>query len=106
MCVSGRFACEVSGVEFLQGCLDLVEVEHDVCRYSVLAVELDDAERLAVERLGSFIVARPLRVTEDKASATGRNCVCCPDHEGPDFARGPPFGDDGILTSSQAAVHD
>ena len=54
----GRFAGEVSGVEFLEGGVDVVGVEHDARRDPVVGVDLDDVEHLGVERLGPLVAAR------------------------------------------------
>ena len=43
--VGGRFAGEVPGVEFVEGGVDVVEVEHDGRRDPFVGVDLDDAER-------------------------------------------------------------
>ncbi len=56
--VGGRFAGEVSGIEFLEGGVDVVEVERDVRRDPVVGVDLDDAERVGMEGLGPLIPAR------------------------------------------------
>ena len=58
MRVGGRFAGEVSGVELLEGGVDVVEVERDSGHDPVVGVDLDDAEHLGVERLGPLIPAR------------------------------------------------
>ena len=42
--VGGRFAGEVPGVEFLEGSVDVVEVERDVRHDPLVDVDLDDAE--------------------------------------------------------------
>ena len=47
-----RFAGEVSGVEFLEGGIDVVEVEHDTRHDPLVGVDLDDAEGIDDERLG------------------------------------------------------
>ena len=52
--VGGRFAGEVPGVEFFEGGVDVVEVERDARRDPLVGVDLDDAEHLGVERLGSW----------------------------------------------------
>ena len=54
--MGGRFAGEVSGVEFLEGGVDVLEVERDV-DYPLVDVDLHKAEHLAVERLGPLISA-------------------------------------------------
>ena len=56
--VGGRFAGEVAGVEFLEGGVDVVEVERDSRRDPIVGVDLDDAENFDVERLGPLILAR------------------------------------------------
>ena len=45
--VGGRFAGEVPGVEFLEGGVDVVEIEHDLCRDLFVGVDLDDVDHLA-----------------------------------------------------------
>ncbi len=47
--VGGRFAGEVSGVEFGKGGVDVVGVEHDGADDPLLGVDLDDVEHLGVE---------------------------------------------------------
>ena len=49
--MGGRFAGEVPGVEFLKGCLDVLEVELDDGRDTALEVGLDEAEQLSDKRL-------------------------------------------------------
>ena len=71
--VGGRFAGEVAGVEFREGGVDVVEVEHDERRDPVVGVDLDDAEHLGVERLGLLIAAREAGTTEGEALPAGRD---------------------------------
>ena len=59
--VGGSFAGEVSGVELFEGSVDVVRVEHDACRDPVVGVDLEDAERLDVERIGPLVSAREAR---------------------------------------------
>ena len=73
MRVGGRFAGEVPGVEFLEGGVDVVGVEHDARRDPVVGVDLDDAEHLGVERLGPLVAARETDTTEDEALPAGRD---------------------------------
>ena len=47
--VGGRFAGEVAGVEFLEGGVDVVGVEHDARHDPLVGVDLDDAEHLDAE---------------------------------------------------------
>ena len=62
--VGGGFAGEVAGVEFGEGGVDVVEVEHDARRDPLVGVDLDDAEHLGAERLWAFVVARETVATE------------------------------------------
>ena len=39
--VGGGLAGKVSGIEFCEGGVDVVELEHDDCRNSVVVVDLD-----------------------------------------------------------------
>ena len=57
MRVVGRFAGEVPGVKFLEGGVDVVEVEHDARRDPLVGVDLDDAEHLGAELIGLLIAA-------------------------------------------------
>ena len=50
-------------------------VERDDCRDPVVGVDLDDVERLDVERLGSLVAARQADTTEREALPAGRNDV-------------------------------
>ena len=49
--VGGRFAGEVSGIELREGGVDVVDVEHDDRRDPLVGVDLDDVERLVLNRL-------------------------------------------------------
>ena len=50
--VSGRFASEVPGIEFLEGGVDVVEVEHNACHDLAFGVDLGEAKnaREALDR--------------------------------------------------------
>ena len=72
MRVGGRFAGEVSGVEFREGGVDVVGVEHDDVRRPVVGVDLDDVEHIGVECLVDRCHARK-RTTEDETLAAGRD---------------------------------
>ena len=52
--VGGRFAGEVSGVEFLEGGVDVVRVEQDLRHDPFVGVDLEDVKHLGVERLGRW----------------------------------------------------
>ena len=103
--VGGGFAGEVPGVEFLEGGVDVVGVEHDARRDPVVGVDLDDAEHFGVERLGPLVAAREADTTEDEALPAGRN-------DGRRHVRDPEVGDRshvrdlGISTVSDSRVHD
>ena len=73
VCVGGRFASEISSVEFVECSVDVVDVEQEARRDPVVCVDLDDAEHFTVKRLGSLISARQSESSEDKALATGCN---------------------------------
>ena len=53
--VVSRFAGEVARFEFLEGGVDVVELEDDGRRDSLVGVGLDDAERFGMERLGRYL---------------------------------------------------
>ena len=53
MCrVRGGFAGEVTGIEFFEGGVDVVEIERDDCHDPPVGVELDDAEKIYAESIG------------------------------------------------------
>ena len=58
--MSGRFAGEVSGVEFGEGCVEVVKVEHDVPHDPLVGVDLDDVEGIVLNRLGRHGPTREL----------------------------------------------
>src|ERR1700732_4015224 len=68
----GRFPGEVARIEFLESSLDVVDVEHDVRRDSVVAVGLDDGECRSMERLGRLVLACEGETEECEALAAGR----------------------------------
>src|SRR5205085_1179372 len=65
-----RFPGEVAGVEFLERCVDVFEVEQNACCYPVVAANLDDAQHLEAERLGA-LAARYATSGEGEALAAG-----------------------------------
>ena len=69
--VGGRFAGEVPGVEFLEGGVDVVEVEHDDRHDPLVGVDLDDHEHLDAERLGPLVAARKSDTSEGEALSRG-----------------------------------
>ena len=71
--MGGGFAGEVSGVEFLEGGVDVVKVEQDACRDPLVGVDLDDAQDLGVERLGPLVSARVADTSEDEALPADRD---------------------------------
>ena len=60
--VGGGFAGEVPGVEFREGGVDVVGVEHDARHDPLVGVDLDDVERLDVERLGAVAAEKQIRL--------------------------------------------
>ncbi len=73
MCVGGRFAGEVSGVEFLEGGVDVVEVERDAATIQFVGVDLDDAEHLERKSSGLLLAVREADTTEGEALPADRN---------------------------------
>ena len=72
--VGGRFAGEVAGVEFGEGGVDVVEVEHDARRHPVVGVDLDDAEHLGDgTRSGRWSRPEKRDTTEGEALPAGRD---------------------------------
>ena len=53
----GGFADEIAGVEFLEGGVDVFEVERNMAWHTVVDVGLDDAEQFGEERLGLLVKA-------------------------------------------------
>ncbi len=56
-CVGGGSAGEVSGIEFFEGGVDVVEVEHDASRDPLVAVDFEDPEDVGSECLGPLVVS-------------------------------------------------
>ena len=73
MRVCGRFAGEVPGVEFLEGGVDVVEVERDEGRDPFVGIDFDYEEKIDVERVGVLVAERVPDTNEDQALSTGRN---------------------------------
>ena len=71
MRVGGRFAGEVSGVEFREGGVDVVEVERDDRDDPLVGVDLDEAEPLDVECLGTLVTARGSGYDEGRGAPRG-----------------------------------
>ncbi len=104
MRVRGRFAREVPGIEFLEGGVDVVEVEHDARRDPVVGVDLDDDEHLGVERLGPLIAARVAARVSTRRSPRVAMTVDVT-FLVPTSAMARMFGDFGIPTVSDAGIH-
>ena len=60
--VGGRFAGEVPGIEFVDGGVEVLEVEHDDRRDPAVGVGLDEAEHISEERLGRSSTEKRVRV--------------------------------------------
>src|ERR1700744_630197 len=71
--VSRCLAGEVSGIEFGEGGVDVVEVENDDRLYPLVGVDLVKAQRLAVEHLGRLVAGRPSETTEEKTLPASRD---------------------------------
>ena len=102
--MDGGFAGEVPGVEFGECGVDVVGIERDDRRDSVVRVDLGEGEDVGVERLGSLIVGR-VATSEDEALATGR------DHHrrhvrDADVGGRPHIREFGVPTVSGPGVHD
>ena len=104
MRVGGRFAGEVSGVEFGEGGVDVVELERDEGDDSLVGVDLDDAEHIGDECLGPLDRGPGSEDGEDKALPAGRHDgrrhVC-----GPQVSDRPHVRDVGIATISDTGVY-
>ena len=72
--VAGRFAGEVSGIEFRERGVDVVEVEGDVRRDPVVGVDLDDVEHIGLERCATSGATEGEKLT---ASRNRRSRLCC-----------------------------
>jgi hypothetical protein len=69
--VRRRFAREVPGIEFLEGGVDVVDLEHDERRDLVVGVDLDNVEQFGEEGLGALIPGRETGMDEDEGLAAG-----------------------------------
>ena len=102
MRVGGRFVGEVPGVEFLEGGVDVVDVEHDHRRDPLVGVDLDDAEKL--HRGTPRAAVRDETRVRASALTPGRN-------DGRRYVREPDVGDRpvifdrGISTLSDSGAH-
>ena len=54
--VGGRLARKVPRVEIGYGGLELVDVVHHVCRTPLVGIDLDDNEKVALERFEPLVV--------------------------------------------------
>ena len=70
--MGGRFAGEVSGVEFRKGGVEVLEVEHDGRRDTAVEVGLDEAEHVSEEPL-LLLVKGDAGTSENKAVAASRD---------------------------------
>ncbi len=70
--VGGRFAGEVAGVEFLEGSVDVVEVEHDDAPRSGSSVSISTThEHLGAERVRRLVASREAETSEGEAVRRG-----------------------------------
>ena len=73
MRVGGRFADEVAGIEFREGSAEVVGVEHDVCGYLVVGVDLGDAQHLETEIPVLQLAIREVDTSKREALPADRN---------------------------------
>jgi hypothetical protein len=97
MCVGGRFAGEVAGVELFERGVDVVDVEWDERNDPVVCVHFEDVKDIAQERLGSLISTPVAGSTEGEAFSAGRNDGRR-DTRDTDVSAHPHTFDDGIPT--------
>src|SRR5690349_20204999 len=71
--MSGGFTGKVSGVEFLEGCVEILQVEADTRHEPVVRVRFDDSEHLEVESLRSSAATRYPGSAECEAVAARRD---------------------------------
>src|ERR1700733_7477483 len=76
--MSSRFACEVSGVEFLEGGVDVVEVERDGGDDPLMGVDLEDAEHLCAKSIRPLMTIQKPHTEKDQAVPAG--CHVRPRH--------------------------
>ncbi len=55
--IGGRFASEVSGIEFRDGGVDFVGVEHDDRGHPLVGIDLDNHHHLDAERVGPLVAS-------------------------------------------------
>ncbi len=67
--VSGCFASEVSGIEFLEGCVDFVEVEGHGRDDPLVGVDLHDDEHVCEKSFGPLIAER-----QNRHASRARRC--------------------------------
>ena len=67
--MGGRLAGDVSGVQFGQGCVEVVEVEHDTRHDPITGIDLDDVEGIILNRPGG---SRPDTRTRMRARRSPR----------------------------------
>ena len=102
--VGGRFAGEVSGIELLEGGVDVVEVEHDERRDPLSALISTMRSNSVWNASGRW--SRPeQRHGRGRGVPAGRNDGRR-DVRDPDIGGGPQVRDFGISTVSDAGVHD
>ena len=71
--VRRRLACQVPGVQFGEGSVDVVEVERHGRDTSLTAVDLDDAKYLGVKRFGALVSSGIAGSAQGQPLATGRH---------------------------------
>ena len=99
-----RFAGEVSGVKFLEGGVDVLDVEQDSRRYPFVGVVLNDLKGIVLNRVAVEARAAPMR--ENEAFAPGRNDVHRDVRQQSDLGGHPQVFDCSISTLPEPGIHD
>ena len=99
-----RFAGEVSSVEFLEGGVDILQVETDCRRDPFVGVVLNDLKDIDLNLVS--LPAQGAKARENEAFAPGRNDRRHRGGQQPDFGRYAQVFDRGISTASDPGVDD
>ncbi len=102
--MGGGFASGITRVEFGDGGVEVVDVEHEATCIPVFFVDFDNAEELHTQGIGLLIVSRKAgTIKEDALSADrdrSRRYVL-----GSEVSTGSDVGDVGLPTASDADAH-
>ncbi|MGZ7036322.1 MAG: hypothetical protein ACXVIQ_14005, partial [Ilumatobacteraceae bacterium] len=103
MRVGGGLSGEVSSVEFREGGVDVVDIEHSAAYDSITGIDLDDVEAEDLKRPPTLVTPCSY-TTENESLAASRNCVRT-DCLDPDVSEHGNITDRGVPTLSEADVH-